>query len=191
MDHSWTDFYEKTKGRPHWPIVERAVDLLGTPGTALDLGCGAGRDTRWLLSQGWKVTAVDMEPQAIAMLDDVAGENLRGVVSSTGDFDFVPESYDLISAQFSLPFQPHSTFYPAFERLKSALRPGGIFVGQFFGERDSWVNSGRDMTFVTREEAKRLLDGLTVLEFEEEDEDGTTAFGVEKHWHVFHIMARR
>jgi tellurite methyltransferase len=28
-------------------------------------------------------------------------------------------------------------------------------------------------------------------EFEEEDEDGATALGTQKHWHVYHIVARK
>lgn len=192
MDHSWAEFYAKTKDRPHWPIVEQAVDMLGKKGSVLDLGCGAGRDTRWLLSQGWHVTAVDLEPAAIEMLADVAGDNLTAVQSSIADFDFQPNTYDLISAQYSLPFVPREDFFGAFERLKAALKPGGIFVGQFFGVKDSWAATRPDeMTFLTLEEAVRALEGLNVLSIEEEEKDGTTAFGDVKHWHAYHIMARR
>src|SRR5215211_7021386 len=103
-DMSWPEFYKVTKDRPHWPLVERAITLLGYKGHALDLGCGAGRDTRYLLSQGWRVTAVDREPEAIASLAQLPQENLRTVLSSIQDFPFEPEEYDVISAQFALPF---------------------------------------------------------------------------------------
>jgi tellurite methyltransferase len=191
MNNSWPEFYKVTKDRPPWPIVEQAVEILAVKGRALDLGCGAGRDTRWLLSQGWDVTAVDQEPAAIALLADVASEKLRAVQSSISDFDFTPESYDLISAQFSLPFLPRAAFFDAFERLKDAIKPGGLFVGQFFGVHDSWNNTERDMTFLTHKEVEQVLAGLTVLELKEDDHDGTTALGDTKHWHVYHIMARR
>src|SRR5947209_16822786 len=64
---SWARFYQATKDHPHWALLERAVSLLSQPGHALDLGCGAGRDTRYLLAQGWRVTAVDREADAVAL----------------------------------------------------------------------------------------------------------------------------
>jgi hypothetical protein len=47
------------------------------------------------------------------------------------------------------------------------------------------------MTFVSREEALALLDGFEVEMFEEEEADSTTPRGTPKHWHIFHIVARK
>jgi hypothetical protein len=44
---------------------------------------------------------------------------------------------------------------------------------------------------VTREQAEALLRDLEVLELIEEDQEGQLANGTPKHWHVFHILARR
>ena len=40
------------------PVLHQISEMT-TPGTALDLGCGAGRDSVWLAANGWEVTAVD------------------------------------------------------------------------------------------------------------------------------------
>jgi len=78
-----------------------------------------------------------------------------------------------------------------FGRLKAALAPGGVFAGQFFGVHDEYNNTERVMTFLTRAEAEDLLSDLEVIELTEEDADGHKADGSPKHWHVFHILARR
>lgn len=190
-DFNWADFYRATKDAPHWPLVERAVALHGAPGHALDLGCGAGRDTRYLLAQGWHVTAVDADPRAIAHLQPLATERLTLVQSAFEDFVYPPESYDLVSAQFALPFIPRRHFFAVFARLKQSLTSDGVFAGQFFGVHDEWNTPERDMTFLTREQVDELLGDLTVHELTEEDHIGPTATGTRKHWHVFHVLARK
>ncbi len=166
----WEDFYKITKGRPPWPLLVQAVSLLSNGKDALDLGCGAGRDTRFLLGQGFTVTAVDNDPHAIALLADLPQKHLRAVHSSFEAFDF--EIYDLVNAHFALPFMPEEHFHLVFVRIKHAL------------------NTDR-MTFLTREQAEAELKDLKVLEFREEDVDSHIADGTPKHWHVFHIIAQK
>ena len=188
-EFKWEDFYKITKGRPPWPLLIQAVSLLSEKKDALDLGCGAGRDTRFLLEQGFNVTAVDNDPHAIALLTDLPQEHLRGVHSSFEAFDF--ETYDLVNAHFALPFLPVEHFHLIFARIKHVLNEGGLFVGQFFGVHDEWNTPGNQMTFLTREQAEAELKDLKVLEFREEDVDSHIADGTPKHWHVFHIIAQK
>lgn len=46
------------------PVVELA-DELPTPGRALDVGCGTGRDAVFLAQRRWRVTGIDGVAQAI------------------------------------------------------------------------------------------------------------------------------
>lgn len=48
------------------------VAALLSPGTALDLACGTGRDAVYLASLGWEITAVDHLPDAIDRGRDLA-----------------------------------------------------------------------------------------------------------------------
>ncbi len=187
-EFKWEDFYKITKDRPPWPLLVQAISLLRRKEYALDLGCGAGRDTRFLLDQGFKVTAVDNVSHAIALLANFPQGRLRAVQASFEAFEF--ETYDLINAHFALPFTSEDRFHEVFARIKHALNADGIFVGQFFGVNDEWNTPGNQMTFLTREQAEAELKGLKVLEFHEEDVDSHVADGTPKHWHVFHIVAQ-
>ncbi|MFG3603067.1 methyltransferase domain-containing protein [Micromonospora chersina] len=70
MDSSaWDTRYASTPGlvwsaEPNRFVVESVTGL--TPGAALDLAAGEGRNAVWLAEQGWRVTAVDFSPVAVA-----------------------------------------------------------------------------------------------------------------------------
>lgn len=196
-NRNWATFYRLTQDSPPWPLLMRAAALAPSRAggsRALDLGAGGGRDTRYLLAQGFWVTAVDAQPQSVALLAATpreAEERLRAVQSTFEDFAFDGAPYDLINAHYSLPFTNPSQFASVFARLKAALAPGGLFAGQFFGDHDEWNASRPGMTFHTRAEAQQALRDLEVVEFREEEEDSHIADGTPKHWHVFHILARK
>lgn len=191
MRLNWADFVAATTGYAPWPLLKQAAGLAGQPGHALDLGCGGGRDTRYLLAQGWSVTAVDGEPTAIAGLAAPASPRLQLIQSAFEEFDYSPQAYDLINAQYALPFIAPPQLPPIFARIRRALRPGGVFTGQFFGLRDGWNTPGQAMTFLDRTQVEALLVGMELLALTEEDEVGPTALGSSKRWHVFHVIGRQ
>ena len=67
----------------------------------------------------------------------------------------------------------------------------GYFVGTFFGEKDSWVKTKKNMTFLSKTNILQLFNKFEVLHFDEIEKDGTTKMGEYKHWHIFVIIAKK
>ncbi len=97
---------------------------------------------------------------------------------------------DLVLAQFSLPFSGDN-FDAVVQNVLASVKPGGAFVGQFFGADDDWA-SDPHVASVDRNWIERTFIDFDDLEIDERDLDGP--YGTEsmtKRWHFFHIRARR
>ncbi|MBV9151153.1 MAG: class I SAM-dependent methyltransferase, partial [Alphaproteobacteria bacterium] len=159
---------------------------------ALDAGAGALNATKYLLSAGFEhVTALDAAPRAQDVAAELADDRLTFVLSRFEDFDFPASRYDLVNAEFSLPFIRPRNFTSTFTKLLNSVKPGGIFTGQLFGPNDSWNVENSGMTFLTRAEAEAFFRDFELVQVEEEDHPGTTKLGEPKHWHIFHIIAKK
>jgi tellurite methyltransferase len=192
----WKDYYTHITGRqPRDLLVEvlKRFETTPTPHTptAIDLGCGDGTETAFLLANGWQVLAIDSEPQAFTYLEAKIPPSARDrLQTQIASFEAVALSpVDLIYAGFSVPFCHPQAFPALWQKIVSNLNPGGRFAGQLFGVRDTWA-SHTDMTFFTVEQARALVSGLEIEYFQEEEEDGRSTIGP-KHWHLFHIIARK
>ncbi len=188
----WQTYYKQHLHRPPRPILVKAVSLCKSKGVALDLGAGTLVESKFLLGSGFnKVIAVDSSAEIKEFAKGITDEMLEVKVTSFQDMELLPDTYDLITAQFALPFYGTEGFDEFVAKLISSLRVGGVFVGQFFGERDGWNNTDRNMAFQTKDQALELLKDLNLVEFVEEEKDGTVATGEAKHWHVFHFIAAK
>jgi tellurite methyltransferase len=193
----WTRYYDAAGNEPRATLLfalERFEEEESRERRAVDLGCGTGRDTAELLRRGWTVLAIDGEAEAIERLrgrrdlPPSAGRRLQTRVASFAEAKWPPA--DLVNSSFALPFCVPQAFPGLWERIEASLRPGGRFSGHLFGDRDGWSDDA-EMTFLTRGRLDALLASLEVEQLEEVEEDGTTATGKSKHWHVFHVVARK
>jgi tellurite methyltransferase len=191
----WVGYYEEQGEREPRDVLMQALAMFeddGRRGLAVDLGCGQGFDTAELLRRGWEVVAIDATEEGIRRLRHRIPEGhaarLRTVVSRMEDVD-VPTA-DLLYASFSLPYCRPQVFPRLWSDIREAIRPGGRFAGELFGDRDTWASTEEDMTFFDIASARALFEGMELESFVEEENDDE-GWGQMKHWHVFHAIARR
>ena len=101
------NFYRKAAGDPKrlpWHsdqpprLLTAAVAQRNGRGRALDVGCGSGIFAAYMASQGMEVIAVDMLPEAIAMAQAVAAQQVAQVECVQADvLSFQPgKTFDLV-----------------------------------------------------------------------------------------------
>lgn len=182
-------------GSPPRPLLRRALEMIGEPAPgdlAIDLGCGEGRDSAELLGRGWRVLAIDAEAEAIDRLRrraDLTGTDRLETLAARFETADLPPCR-LLNAAYALPFCPPGAFGAVWDRCAGAIEPGGLFVGQLFGERDGWA-AQPDVTAHRRGALDALLSQFIIEHLQEEERDGADALGYAKHWHIFHLIARK
>jgi SAM-dependent methyltransferase len=191
----WGAYYDKIQGRPPQPLLRAALELekntLRPNGRlAIDLGCGDGTDTLFLLENGWHVLAIDGEPAAIDRLLAKAPDNLLGnlqtQIAQFEQIDLPPAHF--VHASLSLPFCHPASFASMWQKIEDSLLQNGRFAGNFFGIHDSWAVNNH-MTFHTKSSVQALFTNFEIDYFDEEDKPGHSASGP-KHWHIFTIIAQ-
>ncbi|MFQ6574248.1 class I SAM-dependent methyltransferase [Pseudomonas sp. UM16] len=192
---NWKTYYDHHEGRPASVLLRAALHLVDTDTPirqAIDLGCGAGNDTRFLLDSGWNVLAVDREDNAINLV------KARGRGFPEGQLCAVAQAFEclhplpsssLIFAGMALPFCHREHFADFWSNILSTLEPGGVFAGNLFGDRDDWADR-TFMNFHSEAQARALFQGLDLHLFQVHEEDGPCMRGF-KHWHRFDFIAKK
>ena len=108
---------------------------------AIDIGCGLGQDTNWLMKNGFKVISCDISSVALNKLKDLYpdAETMRLDVSD--GLPFKDASFGLINANLSLHYFTMQTTNKIFEDIKRVLTPQGLFIGRMNSTKNDYVNS--------------------------------------------------
>jgi len=125
----WNDAYRRGTTfikEPNQLLVSTIAGV--TPGTALDVAMGQGRNALFLASRGWKVTGVDIADEGIRQARAAAAERGLSIDAVTADLD----AYDFGTARWDLVTMIYAgSSMKWVERIKPSLRPGGLFVFEF------------------------------------------------------------
>lgn len=110
----------------HSEVVEACATVA--PGKALDMGCSTGRNALYLSQLGFDVTAVDSNPSAIAMLQQiVAEEDIANIKAQVYDINqaALDENFDFISCTVTLMFLEPSRVDAVLADMQAHTLPGG------------------------------------------------------------------
>jgi ubiquinone/menaquinone biosynthesis C-methylase UbiE len=91
----------------------------------LEIGCGTGKNTVWLMEKAATVTAVDLSEEMLAKAKEkITSPGVTFVQADiTEPWTFATRQYDLVG--FSLVLEHIELLQPAFEKAAAVLKPGG------------------------------------------------------------------
>ena len=132
-DESVAEFWDKFPR----DFVGKFAELA--PGKrVLDVGSGSGRDALLLRDHEFEVVCQDGSREMIAMTDALGFESHH---MAFADMDFEPESFDAIWAYTSLIHIPSDDARQMIQRLRTYLRPRGVFaIGVIEGDSAGMVD---------------------------------------------------
>ena len=192
----WATYNAAQGERPVRDLVLEAIAAAGPADgrTAVDLGCGLGRETDAVLRAGWWVHAVDWESgKEDNVFRTTRPEDRDRLTIQTSDFADLTElpPAHLVYSGFSIPYVPSATFAVLWDVVEAAVLAGGVFAANLLGVNDSYTreHSG-EYTFWAEDDLRTLLAGWELVKFDVEEHD-RPAFGGPHHWHLFHVIARK
>lgn len=196
MSAAWDAIYESGGQLNAWPyehIVSWSMRNLArlrteTDMRALDIGCGAGNHSLFLAGLGFKVLAFDASSAVIDVARERAGEaDIEFHVADIADIDLPESRFALAIDRLASSHTTPDTVAQLYERLWSALAPGGTVLCDLFSDIDAEMRLG------TRQEDGSYADfstgtfhGLGRVSFFDENAI-RTIFGRYRIDHLVHV----
>lgn len=145
------------------PWVQKFTPLIEPRGAVLDLACGPGRHTRFLLAAGYSVTALDKD---VSGLNDISGAPNLEIIES--DLE-TGADYVLKGRRFSAIVVVNYLYRPLFAELIDGLASGGVLIYQTFMQGNEAYGRPRNPDFLLQENELKEVFGkkLTVTAFEQ------------------------
>ena len=185
-------YFENTKNASPHDITKEFIKMKQEAGNAIELGCGSGRDTVYLIKNNWNVLAIDREDVRDMIEEKLDEEELKNFDFSCQNFESIRlKETNLILSNFSIPFCSKNYFNELWNKIVTSISNGGYFVGNFFGPNDSWVPIKNKMVFLSKEQVWALFKDFEIIYFKENEYDQKTAMGKMKHWHTFDVIAKK
>ena len=166
-EKDWSHYQSGTLNDEVATLLKDFMDNYSDYNNVVDLGCGAGNETVYMIKNGYNVVAIDRQLNQNYILDRLTNEEKKRVSFIEKDFSEleIPKC-DCLTAFFSI---------------------NGYFVGQLFGDRDAWNVVDWVNTF-SKEQVLNYLDKYEVLKFEEVEYIRESD---NKKWHYFDIIAKK
>ena len=157
-------FSDTTKDLSFQKNQNRFLNYLKKGDTILDFGCGAGRDTKYFLEQGFQVVAVDGSEELCRLASEHIGITVKRMLfQELDDLD----TYPGIWACASILHVPKNELTEVFEKMSKALKQSGVIYASFKYGTYEGERSARYFTDFTEETFGEFLVQISGLSIEE------------------------
>jgi SAM-dependent methyltransferase len=163
-DENAEEFANSTQTINFNQVQKRFAEKLPSGGTVLDFGCGAGRDTKFFIENGFHVEATDGSQKLCEIASAFTGITVKQMLFC--ELDAV-ENYDGIWACSSILHLPKEELASVFQKMIRALKNEGIIYTSFkYGDFEG-IRNGRYFTDFTEDSFSYLLKKMPSLRQEE------------------------
>ena len=155
-----SQFIETTSNTSFSSIQERFLDKISKGAHILDFGCGSGRDTKYFLDKGYKVTAVDGSHEMCVFASQFTGTEVKQMMFQELNEH---ELYDGIWACASILHLPKDELIIVLSKMCDSLKKNGIMYTSFkYGEFEG-NRYGRYFIDMTEDRFGKLVNSIPNL----------------------------
>ena len=162
----WNELYAKREGKEHQFNKFLAEAVKGrTPGKALDIGMGQGRNSLFLAALGWDVTGFDISEVGVKQAIAEAQKRDLKINAQVGDvdkFDYGKARYDLIVGLYM-----HEYLTRKAAKVVAALKPGGMLVVEGIHRDVNKDNMQGEKYGHFSNELTKVFSGLRIREYQD------------------------
>ena len=144
---------------------------------AIDLGCGIGQDTKWLLDKGFDVTSCDISDIALKKLKELIPSSKTMQIDIKEKLPFKDNSVGLIDANLSIHYFDMENTVKIFNEIHRILKPDGLFIGRMNSdknegyvkettkeiEKNFYYDYGRYFRLFNKEQFDILTEGWNII----------------------------
>jgi ubiquinone/menaquinone biosynthesis C-methylase UbiE len=131
--NSWASQYDTNENKTRDLEAKALRDILSTIpfNTVLEIGCGTGKNTEWLLQKAEHITAADLSEEMLAKArEKIQSTNVEFIQADiNNDWNFTEKTFDLIG--FSLVLEHIENLDHIFKEIYKKLNEEGfVYIGE-------------------------------------------------------------
>lgn len=152
---AWNAHARELLGGVPSPRLRELVDALAPCARVLEVGCGGGRNTRYMSEMGLEVVALDVAIEPLLLIGGCCDR-----VRATADFHlpFASSSFDGALDSYAFTFVAERRLYA--RELRRVLKPSGLLLLEF--DAEPHVLDHEELEAVAREAFEGLFEFLYV-----------------------------